>query len=153
VSPQEELAEDFAQHYVRLGMTTTAARVLGHLLVEPSGRADAPSLAAALGVAKSSMSVALATLETLGLVVRSRPPRERRDSYALGDDAFEKAFASKLPALSSFAALADRGLELAEPDSSSAQRLERMRAFYAFMLREFPKLLDQWQRESVGGQT
>ena len=99
------------------------------------------------------MSVALATLETLGLVVRSRPPRERRDSYALGDDAFEKAFASKLPALSSFAALADRGLELAEPDSSSAQRLERMRAFYAFMLREFPKLLDQWQRESVGGQT
>lgn len=144
---RERLANDIATHYEQLGLSSTAARVLGQLVLEPSGGADAPTLVERLGVAKSSMSVALTTLERYGLVARMRPAGERRERYVLAEDAFEVVFLSKLPALQSFLDLADRGLALAEPGSTASARLTRMRDFYAFMLREFPPLLERWQGE------
>ncbi|MEU3271131.1 MarR family transcriptional regulator [Saccharomonospora sp. NPDC006951] len=145
---RERLVADIGQHYERLGLSATAARVLGVLMLEPNGRADAPALVKRLGVAKSSLSVALGTLERYGLVLRFRGPGERRESYQLADDAFEAAFLGKLPALESFLALADRGLALVQPGSPAAYRVERMRAFYAFMLREFPALMRRWHDEA-----
>lgn len=139
------LSEDLADHYRALGLSGTASRVIGHLALAPDGSADAVELADRLGVAKSSLSVALATLERYGLVTRSRPARSRRDRYTLADDAFEAVFLSKFPALQSFLDLADRGLELTEPGSDSERRLRRMRDFYAFMLDEFPALLERWR--------
>ena len=143
-----QLADDIANHYERLGLSSTAARVLGVLVLEPSGLADAPTLAARLGVAKSSMSVALTTLERYGLVTRSRTSRNRREEYTIAPDAFEAVFLSKFPALEAFLALADRGVALAEPGSESEQRLRRMRAFYAFMLQEFPAMLSRWKTQA-----
>lgn len=142
------VAEDIADHYQRLGLSGTAARVLGHLVMSGTGSADAPALAAELGVAKSSLSVALGTLERFGLVTRRQSARDRRAAYVLADDAFERVFLSKLPALEQFLELADRGLEFSEPGTDSERRLTRMREFYAFMLREFPALLAAWRAQA-----
>lgn len=68
----ERFIEDAGLFYERLGLSRTAGRVMGWLLTAESGDADAPQLAEALAVAKSSMSVALRQLEQAGLVERFR---------------------------------------------------------------------------------
>lgn len=141
---EQQLKRDVALHYEQMGMSSTAARVLAHLMLEPDGTADAPTLVAELGVAKSSMSAALGVLERFGLITRRREPGVRRERFVLVDNAFEAAFLSKLPALEAFLELADRGLDLVPEGSGAARRLTRMRSFYEYMVREFPRLLAGW---------
>ncbi|RBQ11639.1 MarR family transcriptional regulator [Spongiactinospora rosea] len=143
----EEFVESAGLYFERLGLSRTAGRVIGLLLVDPGDSADAPDLCERLGVAKSSMSVALGQLERSGLVERFRPPRGRRDHYRLTDDVFGRAFRAKMAEFAAFAQLVEQGLAVVGADSTSRARLERMRDMYAFMGREFPKLLDRWDRE------
>ncbi|MGW2151371.1 hypothetical protein ACWCOT_44200 [Nonomuraea bangladeshensis] len=56
----ETFVEDAGLFYERLGLSRTAGRVMSWLLAAETGDPDAPELAEALAVAKSSMSVALA---------------------------------------------------------------------------------------------
>ncbi|MFI6395496.1 GbsR/MarR family transcriptional regulator [Nonomuraea sp. NPDC050540] len=143
----EEFVESTGLYFERLGLSRTAGRVIGSLLVNPGESADAPGLCESLGVAKSSMSVALGQLERGGLVERFRPPRGRRDHYRLADDVFGRAFRAKMAEFTTFAQLAERGLAVVGDNPRGRDRLELMRDMYAFMGREFPKLLDQWELE------
>ncbi|UJW31057.1 MarR family transcriptional regulator [Saccharothrix sp. AJ9571] len=143
----EEFVEHAGLYFERLGLSRTAGRVIGLLLVDPEDSADAPGLCERLGVAKSSMSVALGLLERGGLVERFRPPRGRRDHYRLTEDVFGRAFRAKMAEFTTFAELAEQGLAVAGGNPKSRVRLESMRDMYAFMGREFPKLLDRWDRE------
>src|SRR5690606_5303426 len=76
----ERFIEDAGLFYERLGLSRTAGRVMGWLRTAESGDADAPQLAEALAVAKSSMSVALRQLEQAGLVERFRVRGERKST-------------------------------------------------------------------------
>ncbi|MEO3799783.1 MarR family transcriptional regulator [Nonomuraea sp. B1E8] len=143
----EEFVESAGLYFERLGLSRTAGRVIGVLLADPDDSADAPKLCGQLGVAKSSMSVALGQLERGGLVERFRPPRERRDHYRLTEDVFGRAFKAKMAEFTAFAQLAEQGLAAVGHNPKSRARLELMRDMYDFMGREFPKLLDQWDRE------
>src|SRR5690606_39026942 len=115
--------------------------------VDPGDSADAPALCESLGVAKSSMSVALGQLERAGLVERFRPPRARRDHYRLTEDVFGRAFRAKMAEFTAFTQLAEAGLGVVGDNPRAKARLELMRDMYAFMGREFPKLLDRWEDE------
>lgn len=150
MTDHDGFVSDLAQHYEALGLSSTASRVLGLLLLEPDGSADTRTLLVRLGVAKSSLSVALSTLERFGLVFRRRTAGDRRERFVLAEDAFEAAFVSKLPALQAFLDLADRGLAVVPADSDTARRLRRMRSFYAYMLGEFPLLLERWSPDEAG---
>ncbi|MFD9947437.1 GbsR/MarR family transcriptional regulator [Nonomuraea sp. NPDC059023] len=143
----EEFVESAGLYFERLGLSRTAGRVIGALLVDSGDAADAPGLCASLGVAKSSMSVALGQLERGGLVERFRPPRARRDHYRLAEDVFGRAFRAKMAEFTAFAELAGQGLSVVGDNPRGKARLESMRDMYAFMGREFPKLLDQWEKE------
>jgi DNA-binding MarR family transcriptional regulator len=147
VADVEEFVESAGLYFERLGLSRTAGRVIGSLLADPGDSADAPGLCESLGVAKSSMSVALGQLERGGLVERFRPPRGRRDHYRLADDVFGRAFRAKMAEFTTFAQLAEQGLAAVGDNPRSRARLELMRDMYAFMGREFPKLLDQWEQE------
>ncbi|WP_158578727.1 GbsR/MarR family transcriptional regulator [Spongiactinospora rosea] len=143
----EEFVESAGLYFERLGLSRTAGRVIGSLLVDPGESADAPGLCESLNVAKSSMSVALGQLERGGLVERFRPPKGRRDHYRLADDVFGRAFRAKMAEFTTFAQLAERGLAVVGDNPRGRARLELMRDMYAFMGREFPKLLDQWEQD------
>ncbi|TDD02846.1 MarR family transcriptional regulator [Nonomuraea deserti] len=147
VTGVEEFVESAGLYFERLGLSRTAGRVIGVLLVDPDDSADAPGLCEQLGVAKSSMSVALGQLERGGLVERFRPPRGRRDHYRLTEDVFGRAFRAKMAEFTAFAQLAEQGLAAVGDNPRSRARLELMRDMYGFMGREFPKLLDRWDRE------
>lgn len=139
-----KFVEDAGLFYERLGLSRTSGRVMGWLLVAESGDADAPELAEALAVAKSSMSVALRQLEQAGLVERFRVRGERRDRYRLAEDVFARAFRAKMAEFEGFRALAEQGLNAVGDDPERRRRLELMRDMYAFMMDRFPRLLDEW---------
>jgi DNA-binding transcriptional regulator GbsR (MarR family) len=147
VGATEEFIEEVGIHYERLGLSRTAGRVIGALLVQPGGSADAGTLTRVLAVAKSSLSVALSQLERSGLVERYRVPQARRDSYRLVDNAFVGAFRAKLDELSAFSQLASRGIQSLTDSPEAIERLTHMRNTYEFMTREFAKLLDRWERD------
>jgi len=144
---RQEFVEAAALYFERLGLSRTSGRVLGTLLVSSEGSADAPELCADLAVAKSSMSVALRRLEAGGLVERYRRPRERRDRYRLADDIFGRAFQLKMAEFTTVQELVEQGLSVVGDDPVARRRLRSMADMYAFMAREFPKLLDQWETE------
>ncbi|MFI7699964.1 GbsR/MarR family transcriptional regulator [Nonomuraea sp. NPDC049480] len=136
--------EDAGLFYERLGLSRTSGRVMGWLLAAEADSADAPELAEALAVAKSSMSVALRQLEQAGLVERFRVRGERRDRYRLAEDVFARAFRAKMAEFESFRTLAEQGLRAIGHDPARRRRLELMRDMYAFMMDRFPRLLDEW---------
>ncbi|MEV7008551.1 MarR family transcriptional regulator [Streptosporangium sp. NPDC051022] len=140
----EQFVEDAGLFYERLGLSRTSGRVMGWLMTAETGSADAPELAEALAVAKSSMSVALRQLEQAGLVERFRVRGERRDRYQLAEDVFARAFRAKMAEFESFRALAEQGLRAVGDDPARRRRLEFMRDMYAFMMDRFPRLLDEW---------
>lgn len=141
-----EFVESAGLYFERLGLSRTASRAIGWLLVSVDGSADAPQLCAELKVAKSSMSVALRQLGDAGLVERYRSPGGRRDRFRLADDVFGRAFRVKLADFDRVRDLVERGRRVVGDDSVPGQRLQRMAEMYAFMAEEFPKLLDQWER-------
>ncbi|MEY9212218.1 MarR family transcriptional regulator [Thermobifida halotolerans] len=144
---REEFVENAGLYFERLGLSRTAGRVLGWLLSEPAGTADAPRLCAELEVAKSSMSVALQQLTAAGLVERHRPPRRRRDHYRVVEDVFGRAFRAKMAEFAAFRELVEQGLRAVGDEPAARDRLSRMAGMYEFMAREFPRLLDRWERE------
>ncbi|CAN5386699.1 hypothetical protein BH10ACT7_BH10ACT7_00130 [soil metagenome] len=139
----DQYIEDVGLHYARMGLNRTAARVIGALLVSEND-ADSGELAASLGVAKSSLSVALRQLEQFGLVVRTRQPRANRDTYRLVDNMFEASFRSKLAELTAFADLAERGASLVPRDSVASERLQRLARLYEFMESEIDAVFERW---------
>ncbi|NRQ36953.1 MarR family transcriptional regulator [Nonomuraea sp. NN258] len=146
----DHFVEDAGLFYERLGLSRTSGRAMGRLLTAAADSADAPELAQALGVAKSSMSVALRQLEQAGLIERFRVRGERRDRYRLAEDVFARAFRAKMAEFESFRALAEQGLRAVGDDPAARSRLELMRDMYAFMMDRFPALLDEWDRAKDG---
>lgn len=147
---RDEFVEQAGVHFQRMGLSRTAGRSLGYLLVSADGTADAGELCEALGVAKSSVSVALRQLEDAALVERFRPPRGRRDRYRVCEDVFGRAFRIKMGELDGVRRLIDHGLDVVGDNTEARERLELMSRMYAFMGREFPKLLDRWDEERAG---
>lgn len=148
---RDEFVERAGMHFQRLGLSRTAGRVLGWLLITPDGSADAVELRDALAVAKSSLSVALRQLENVGLVERFRPPRQRRDHYRVSGDVFGRAFHNQMSELDAMQRLVAHGLDVAGDDPTVRERLQLMSDMYGFMAREFPKLLDRWEQEKRAG--
>lgn len=136
--------EEASLYFERLGLSRTAGRIVGWLLATDTDGADAPELCTVLGVAKSSVSVALRRLVQAGLVERFRVFGGRRDRYRLAEDVFGRAFRAQMEAFDAFAALAERGLAVVGSDPVRRRRLENMRDMYAFMGERFPRLLDEW---------
>lgn len=141
-----EFVESAGLYFERLGLSRTASRAIGWLLISLDGSADAPELCAELNVAKSSMSVALRQLDAAGLTERYRPPGGRRIRFRLADDVFGRAFRVKLADFDRVVDLVDRGRRVVGDDTVPGKRLQRMADMYAFMAEEFPKLLDRWER-------
>jgi DNA-binding MarR family transcriptional regulator len=140
-----EFVESAGVFFERLGLSRTAGRVMGWLLVTPD--ADATELADRLAVAKSSMSVALRRLDQVGLVERFRRTGDRRDRYRLTQDVFARSFRAQMDELTAFSELAEHGLQVVGTDPQQRLRLELMRDMYAFMAAEFPVLLDRWDEQ------
>jgi hypothetical protein len=136
------------------GMSRMTGRILGWLLVCQPAEQSAAQLAQALTASKGSISTNTRLLLRLGLLERVSHPGERSTYFRIAPGAWDRFIMGEHARVTLFREGADRGLALLDgaTDPQRARLLE-FRDLFAFMEREYPRLLEhyaQWraQRES-----
>jgi DNA-binding transcriptional regulator GbsR (MarR family) len=146
---RERYVEDFGVLFGQFGLPRMVGRVLGALLVSDPPERSAEELAGALRASRGSISSATRSLVQMGLVERRARPGERRDYFRVKPGAWRELMHREVEALSTFRRMAERGLGLMEAGNPEARRgLEEMRDLYAYWEREFPAMLDKWEKET-----
>ena len=147
-SEKKHFIEDAGLLFERSGMPRMAGRIIGWLLICNPPHQSLPDLAEILGASKASISTMSRLLLQMGVIERVALPGQRRDHYRLKSGAFDNVMQQHLHEVSDGLQLAERGLELvAHQPSEMRQRLKEARELYAFFDREYPALLERWEKE------
>jgi DNA-binding transcriptional regulator GbsR (MarR family) len=127
------------------GFPRMPARVFAALLATDSGRLTAAELAQLLRVSPAAISGAVRYLIPLNLVSREREPGSRRDCYRVHDDVWYEAIARRDQVLARWERSLREGLELLSRDTPAGARMAETLAFFEFLKRELPLLLQRWR--------
>ena len=139
----------FADHAGRLyarryGMAPMAGRLLGYLMVCGPREQSISELAEALLASRSAIAGAVSTLETLGLVRRSRAAGERMDRVTI-DRTSRRAWGFDVSEYREQGELAREGLKvLADAPPERRAVLLEYAAFADFLVERLPVLEQQW---------
>jgi DNA-binding transcriptional regulator GbsR (MarR family) len=130
-----------------------AGRVFGWLLISDPPYQSSAELAEALMASKGSISTTTRLLIQIGLVERFVRPGERYDHFRLREDALKRTIQHGLEdEIKLFLNIAHKGLGLMKDEASvRRQWLEEMYDRYAYLEKEFPVLMERWQRERGAG--
>jgi DNA-binding MarR family transcriptional regulator len=129
----------------RYGMAPMVGRLLGYLAVCDPREQSIAELADALLASRSAIAGAVATLETLGLIRRSRAAGERMDRVSI-DMSSRRATGFDLSEYEEQGALAREGLLVlaGTPRERRASLLE-WAAFADFLVERLPVLEQEWK--------
>ena len=152
--PDAELT--FADHAGRLyarryGMAPMVGRLLGYLMVCDPREQSISELADALLASRSAIAGAVSTLESLGLVRRSRAAGERMDRVSI-DRTSRRAQGFDVTEYREQGELAREGLEmLADAPPERRAVLLEVAAFADFLVERLPALEQEWnaRREAL----
>ncbi|MGI5291883.1 GbsR/MarR family transcriptional regulator [Nonomuraea polychroma] len=144
---QWQAAERLALALTEGGMQRMSARTLAVFLFTDAETVTAGDIAERLGVSAGSVSGAVKTLLSVGLIERLPAPGSRREHYRMRDDAWPTLFTKQNTVLRVMLQAAETGIATTAPDDPAHRRLMRMRDFYQFLLRELPDLLQRWEQE------
>jgi hypothetical protein len=136
----------------RYGMAPMVGRLLGYLAICDSREQSVTELAGALLASRSAIAGAVNTLESLGLIRRSRAAGERMDRVCI-DLSLPRAMGFDLSEYQEQGELAREGLRLLgdAPPQRQANLLE-WAAFADFLVERLPVLEQEWKerREKLG---
>jgi DNA-binding MarR family transcriptional regulator len=139
----------FADHAGRLyarryGMAPMAGRLIGYLMVCAPREQSVGELAEALLASRSAIAGAVSTLESLGLVRRSRAAGERMDRVCI-DRTSRRAWGFDVAEYQEQGELAREGLEvLADAPPERRAALLEYAAFADFLVERLPVLEQEW---------
>ncbi|WP_327588306.1 MarR family transcriptional regulator [Nonomuraea sp. NBC_00507] len=142
-------AERLALALTEGGMQRMSARTLAVFLFTDTETVTMGQIAERLGASAGSVSGAVKTLLSVGLIERLPAPGSRREHYRLRDDAWPRLFSTQNTVVQVMLQAADTGIATTEPGDPAHQRLARMRDFYQFLLGELPSLLQRWQQRQL----
>lgn len=151
-SPEwSEYVERWGLRFEEDGLPRSAGRIWGWLLVcEPGGQSLA-ELCDAVGVSKGTASTSTRLLEGQGLLERIPVPGSREAHYRIPPDAFRELMRRKLRATVAWRRLAEEGAGMADDDPEvAAERLRRLRDFYAFIEERQRAILRAWEGREEG---
>jgi DNA-binding transcriptional regulator GbsR (MarR family) len=144
--------EDFALELAGAGMPRMAARTFSVLLASEDGSLTAREIAGRLGVSAAAVSGAVRYLERVDMLRRRRLPMERVDRYVVEDETWFHTTATQTAVLTTLVATLEEGLTAVPGDSATAARLDQARDFFAYLIEELPRLVEDW-RERRGART
>lgn len=148
LSEKRQFAEDFGILFERMGMQPMAGRIWGWLLAANPPRQTAAEIAGALSCSRSSVSTMTGALMHLGMIERVAMPGDRNRYYRVSSGGFTQMLRTEMALTASIRRMAERGLNIVAGDPPEARAaLEEYRDCCAFFEREFPALIDQWERE------
>jgi DNA-binding transcriptional regulator GbsR (MarR family) len=107
-----------------------------------------------LQVSPAAISGAVRYLTQLDLVRREREVGSRRDVFQVSDDVWYEAVFHKDQTLQRWSAPLEEGVEALGPDTPAGRRLNETLAFFRFVHKEMPEMLERWRvyrKETFGG--
>lgn len=143
--PTAEFIEGLALVLTRAGMPRMASRVFAAILASDSGDLTAKEIGDALDVSAAAVSGAVGYLTRTGLAIRGRTPGARVDHYAVHDTTWAEAIATESRHLGEMSAWLSKGAEAADPGSAVRSRLDETRAFFDFVAKEMPLMIERWR--------
>ncbi|MFI6706881.1 GbsR/MarR family transcriptional regulator [Nonomuraea sp. NPDC050478] len=146
---QWQAAERLALTLIEGGMQRMSARTLAVFLFTDQESVTAGEIADRLEASAGSVSGAIKSLLTVGLIERLPAPGSRREHYRLRDDAWATLFTSQNTVIQAMMQAAAAGIAATEGGNPAHQRLTQMRDFYAFLLGELPALLHRWHQQGA----
>jgi DNA-binding transcriptional ArsR family regulator len=139
--------ERFAAILEESGVPRMPARVFVALLSTDSGSLTAAQLAERLQASPAAISGAVRYLTQVSLIGREREPGSRRDRYRVWDDAWYEATLRREHLLARWEESAREGIDVLGAGTAAGERMAESRAFFAFLRREMPALLERWRQE------
>ncbi len=147
-SEKKHFIEDVGLLFEQGGMPRMAGRIVGWLLICNPPHQSLLEIAQILEASNASISTMTRLLIQMGLVERVGLPGHRRDHYRIKTGAFDTIMHQSLQEIKTGLQLAERGLELvANQPTEMKQRLKEVRELYSFFDREYPVLLERWEKE------
>jgi predicted transcriptional regulator len=139
--------ERFAIVLASAGMARMPARVFAYALIDDADRYTATDLAQALRVSPAAISISVRDLVNAGLLGKQREPGDRTDTYVLHDqDIWSEIYLKREGLLEEFERIAAEGIELVGRGRPGGRRLAETAAYFAFMRKEMPELVERWRK-------
>jgi predicted transcriptional regulator len=139
--------ERFAIVLASAGMARMPARVFAYALIDDADRYTATDLAEALRVSPAAISISVRDLVNAGLLGKQREPGDRTDTYVLYDeDIWSGIYLKREGLLEQFERVAAEGIELVGRGRPGGRRLAETAAYFAFMRKEMPELVERWRK-------
>ena len=129
------------------------ARVFAALMATDSGRLSAADLAEMLQVSPAAVSGAVRYLAQVHLISRPHVRGSRREYYVVRDDVWQEVVLNRDQLLARWIETAREGVEVLGADTPAGIRMAKTQAFYEFLHKEMPALMDRWreQRQDLPG--
>jgi hypothetical protein len=152
VNEQEaEFIEAMGSYLSRVGMPRMAGRMWAYLLISDPPQQTAAQVADALHASRGSVSGSARLLASIGLIRRSTRRGERREFFEVPPGGTRELLGTAVAEYRAFVGIADRGLEaMADRAPGARARLQELRDVYAFLVAEFPALLERMDEERKG---
>lgn len=144
----QHFVEEVAIYFEREGMPRMLGRILGHLLVCSPPHQSSAELADALHASRGAISTATRSLLQAELIQRKPVPGSRSMYFEIRPGTMDALLHSATSRVRQGREMIDRGLRLiADQSPEERRRLEEFRDVFAFMEREYPKLIERWDAE------
>jgi DNA-binding transcriptional regulator GbsR (MarR family) len=145
---EKHFIEDFGLLFEESGHPRMAGRILGCLLISDPPYLSSTELSEILQASKGSLSTMTRFLLQMGLIERVGLPGRRRDYFQIKSGAWTQLVRHAVYELSALRKMVERGLELMEgQDSELKLRLQEARDLFNYMEREYPLLIERWEKE------
>ena len=152
---EKNFVEEVGVTFEQTGLPRMAGRVFGWLLISDPPYQSPAELAEVLMASKGSISTTIRLLTQIGLLEHFVIPGERHGHFRLREDALQRTIQHGLEdEIKLFRDIAQKGLGLMKDQASiRRQWLEEMYDRYTFLEKEFPGLMERWQRERKSGRS
>ncbi len=145
---ESNFIEEVGVLFENTGLPRMAGRMFGWLLIATPPYQSPSEMAEVLMASKGSVSTNVRLLTQMGMIERYVIPGERHDHFRLPEDVFRKTIRHGLEeAIRLFRQVAEHGLEMMRDEPPlRRQWLEKMRDHYAFLEKEFPALIQRYEK-------
>ncbi|ONI85425.1 MarR family transcriptional regulator [Actinosynnema sp. ALI-1.44] len=144
VDDSMEAAERLALTLASGGMQRMTARVMCALLFAEQETVTAGELAEWLTISPGTVSTAIKSLTSVGLIERVPAPGSRREHFRFRDDAWAILMSSQNEIVKVMQESANEGIDAVGENSIAGRRLVEMRDFYTYVMAELPAIIDRW---------
>ena len=142
-----QFVERFAGVLANSGVPTMSARVMGAMLVSPTGTMTAAELAESLKISQPAVSGAVRQLLQVSFISRERLPGSRKDHYRIREDVFAAILERRNLALSEWESTSRSGASLFGADSPVGRRLTEAADFFAFIHADMDQMIKNWRSD------